>query len=64
VHEAAVRFGDVIIVYYRTPMACEYPQGHVTGRDRTVKLTHTWLHSGGDWQIIGGMYAPAELVTH
>jgi len=64
VHEAAVQFGEVVIVYYRTPMVYEYPDGRVTGRDRTFKFTHTWLRSGGDWQIIGGMCAPADVVTY
>ena len=58
--EAAEEFGDVVVVYYRTPMRYEYPDGRVTGRDRSFKFVHTWKRVGSGWQIIGGMCASLD----
>ena len=32
-----------------------YPDGHVEGRGKHRKITHTWMKVGDAWQIIGGM---------
>jgi ketosteroid isomerase-like protein len=53
--EGAADFGDIVIVYYRTPMLREYPDGRVAGRDTVWKFTHTWRRDADRWQIIGGM---------
>jgi len=53
--EAAVDCGDIIVVYYRTPVVLEYPDGHSVNRRRIFKFTHTWRRSGGAWLIVGGM---------
>ena len=29
-----------------------------TGQARTLRITHAWLKTGGDWRIIGGMSMP------
>ena len=28
------------------------------GAARTLRITHAWLKTGNDWQIIGGMSMP------
>jgi hypothetical protein len=28
------------------------------GAERTIRITHTWIKNGKDWQIIGGMSMP------
>lgn len=48
-------FGDVVVVFYSTPMTIQYPDGHVTGKDQVYKFTHTWMKVGSSWQIISGM---------
>jgi ketosteroid isomerase-like protein len=53
--EGAADFGDIVIVYYSTPMLREYPDGRVAGRDTIWKFTHTWRRDGDRWRIIGGM---------
>jgi len=53
--EGAVDCGDVVVVYYRTPVVLEYPDGHAVNRRRVFKFTHTWRRSGGAWLIVGGM---------
>jgi ketosteroid isomerase-like protein len=54
-HEGAADYGDLVIVYYSTPMLKEYPDGRVAGRDTVWKFTHTWQRESGKWQIVGGM---------
>jgi hypothetical protein len=53
--DGAADFGDIVIVYYKTPMIFEYPDGRVVDRDRIFKFTHTWRKTGKTWHIIGGM---------
>ena len=53
--EGAADFGDIVIVYYQTPMIFEYPDGRIVDRDRIFKFTHTWRKTGKTWLIIGGM---------
>ena len=53
--EGAADFGDIVVVYYQTPMVYQYPDGRVVDRDRVFKFTHTWRRSGSTWLIIGGM---------
>ena len=53
--EGAADFGDIVVVYYQTPMVYEYPDGRVVDRDRVYKFTHTWRRTGDKWLIIGGM---------
>ena len=53
--EGAADFGDIVVVYYKTPMVYEYPDGRVVDRDRIFKFTHTWRKTGKTWLIIGGM---------
>lgn len=53
--EDAADFGDLVVVYYRTPIARRYPDGRTTGADTVWKFTHTWKRAGGVWRIVGGM---------
>jgi hypothetical protein len=53
--EAAKDFGDVVIVYYRTPMVRKLASGTVENAGREYKFTHTWMKVGSAWLIIGGM---------
>lgn len=53
--EGAAAFGDIVVIYYRTPMIYEYADGRVEGKDRSYKFTHTWRKTGNSWLIIGGM---------
>jgi hypothetical protein len=55
VREGATSVGGVVVVYYRTPMKYEYPDGHTESVGKPVKITHTWMKVNGTWQIIGGM---------
>lgn len=53
--EAAKDFGNVVIVYYRTPIVRKLANGTVENAGREFKFTHTWMKVGSAWQIIGGM---------
>jgi hypothetical protein len=53
--EGAADFGNIVVVYYQTPMVYEYPDGRVVDRDRVYKFTHTWRKTVDSWLIIGGM---------
>jgi hypothetical protein len=59
--ERAVDFGEVVVVYYSTPMIRKYADGRVTG-GAINKFTHTWLRVGSTWQIIGGMCAAQKPI--
>jgi len=59
--EGAADFGNIVIVYYRTPVIRQFADGRTTGSGAESKFTHTWLRVGKTWQIIGGMCGP--LVT-
>ncbi|PWT90055.1 MAG: hypothetical protein C5B55_10290 [Blastocatellia bacterium] len=53
--DGAADFGDVVVVYYKTPMMYEYSDGRVVDKDKVFKFTHTWHKTGDTWLIIGGM---------
>jgi hypothetical protein len=53
--EGATSVGGVVVVYYRTPMNYEYPDGHKESVGKPVKITHTWMKVNGRWEIVGGM---------
>ena len=53
--EGAADFGDIVVVYYHTPMVYEYPDGRVMNRGRIFKITHTWRRTADGWHILGGM---------
>ena len=54
-YEGAADFGDIVVVYYKTPMIYEYTDGRIVDRDVLFKFTHTWQRTGQKWHIIGGM---------
>jgi ketosteroid isomerase-like protein len=53
--EGDAQFGDVVVVHYSFTRVDTYPDGHVDGRGKRSKITHTWKQVGDSWQIIGGM---------
>jgi Domain of unknown function (DUF4440) len=53
--DGAADFGDIVVIYYKTPVIYEYPDGRVVDRDKVFKFTHTWRKTGKTWLIIGGM---------
>ena len=48
--------GNVTVVCYW--MTSKWLTKDGTGEARTIRVTHTWIKHGNDWQIIGGMSAP------
>jgi hypothetical protein len=55
--EGAEDFGNIVVVHYRATEVDTYPDGHTEGEGEEFKITHTWMHTGDTWQIIGGMCA-------
>jgi len=53
--EGSADFGDIVVIYYQTPMVYEFPDGRTEGKDHIYKFTHTWRKTGRTWLIIGGM---------
>jgi ketosteroid isomerase-like protein len=53
--EDAADYGDLVVVYYTTPIRGRYPDGRTYGADTVWKFTHTWRRDGGAWRIVGGM---------
>ena len=53
--EGAEDFGTIVVVHYRVTRVDTYPDGHVEGKGKESKITHTWMKAGGAWVIIGGM---------
>ncbi len=39
--DGAADFGDIVVIYYKTPMVYEYPDGRIVDRDKVFKFTHT-----------------------
>ena len=48
--------GDVAFACYWITL--RWVDGRGNGEARTLRITHAWLRSGKDWQIIGGMSMP------
>jgi hypothetical protein len=46
----------LVVVYYRTTFKWIDKAGQ--GDEHTIRVTHTWIKNGQDWQIIGGMSMP------
>ncbi len=56
-------FGNgTVVVYYAAEYVYDYGDGTHSGSGIWRKFTHTWMKSGGNWQIIGGMCAAQEPV--
>jgi ketosteroid isomerase-like protein len=51
--------GDVAVDYYRINATWANSQGAEVRTDR-LRITHTWIRTGGTWQIIGGMSSPVN----
>jgi ketosteroid isomerase-like protein len=51
--------GDVALDYYRINATWTNGEGAEVRNDR-LRITHTWIRTGGTWQIIGGMSSPVN----
>ncbi len=51
--------GDVALDYYRINATWANGEGAEVRNDR-LRITHTWIRTGGTWQIIGGMSSPVN----
>ena len=51
--------GDIAINYYRINAKWANSQGAEVRTNR-LRITHTWIRTGGTWQIIGGMSSPVN----
>src|SRR5437899_11125064 len=51
--------GDVAIDHYRIKANWATREG-VAVRTDAFRITHTWIRTHGNWQIIGGMSAPVN----
>ena len=51
--------GDVAINHYRINAAWTNGEGGKVRTDR-LRITHTWIRTGGTWQIIDGMSSPVN----
>ena len=51
--------GDVAVDYYRINAAWANSEGGKVRSDK-FRITHTWIRTGGTWQIVGGMSAPVN----
>jgi ketosteroid isomerase-like protein len=48
--------GDVAVVHYRIKVKWLDKQG--AGTEHPLRITHMWIKTGNEWQIIGGMGMP------
>ena len=53
--------GDVAVVHYRVKVQWVDKDG--AGSEHPLRITHTWIKTGKDWQIIGGMGMPEPETT-
>ena len=51
---------NVIVVHYWVTSVWADKDHH--GEPHTLRITHTWIKTGKEWQIIGGMSAPEPEV--
>jgi ketosteroid isomerase-like protein len=51
--------GNIAINYYRIKITWTNAEGAEIRTD-ALRITHTWLRTGGRWQIIGGMSSPVN----
>jgi|SRR6516162_2481031 hypothetical protein len=51
--------GDAAIDYYRINATWANSEGVEVRADK-LRITHTWIRTGGTWQIIGGMSSPVN----
>jgi len=53
--------GDIALCYYR--ITINWTNSSNTGPDaisNKIRITHTWMRTGGTWAIIGGMSSPVD----
>ena len=52
--------GDLVVVCYWVTNKWVNKDG--TGEARTLRIIHTWLKTGNNWQIVGGMSMPVPAI--
>jgi ketosteroid isomerase-like protein len=60
--KAVTAVGNVGVTQYSVKAVRAGKDG--TKETYTSRVTHTWLKTGGTWEIIGGMSAPYESSSH
>ena len=48
--------GNVAVAYYW--ITARWLDKSGSGNADTIRITHTWVRTGSNWQILGGMSAP------
>ena len=51
--------GEVAIDHYRVKATWAKKDG-AEAKTEATRITHTWIHTNGTWQILGGMSAPVN----
>lgn len=54
--------GDFAVVYYWVTSKWVDKDG--MGAEATLRVTHTWIRTGKDWHIVGGMSMPESAAPH
>ncbi len=54
--------GDTVVVHYAAEYVTDYGDGTRSGVGVWRKFTHTWMRTGDEWRIIGGMCAAQEPI--
>jgi len=61
IEQLAVRVtGDIAIDHYRLKANWAKSETGEVARTDAMRITHTWIRTGGTWQILGGMSAPTN----
>jgi len=59
-NKTSQNFGNLVVVYYTTPVEIVSRDGGHRWAGEIFKVTHTWMKVGDRWQIIGGMCGQLE----
>lgn len=54
--------GDLAVAYYWVRF--EWVDKSATKTESTLRVTHTWIKTASDWQIVGGMSMPEPADAH
>ena len=52
--------GDLVVVCYW--VTSKWASNDGKGTERTIRVFHTWLKTGNDWQIVSGMSMPVPAI--
>ncbi len=54
--------GDVAVAY--SWVTSKWVDKDGNGTEATMRVTHTWIRTGDEWQLVGGMSMPAPANPH